>query len=137
MVPSWGLILSNSNRNYDVSSLTNVNTRNWPITEWIHCDELLFTTNCQSSSTNLPIFYNTITDCDWSWQAKYKCITNSWNYWKAKTANISAKNYTLLNVSIAAFIQFINSKLWEFLCIVILFVSAKFWAYLKYAQKFD
>ena len=44
LAQSWGLILSNSKWNYDVSRQTNKSTRNWPITEWIQCDELLFTT---------------------------------------------------------------------------------------------
>ena len=66
LVQSLGLILSNSNWNYDVSSQANESPRNWPITEWIHCDELLFTTTCQSSSTGWPTFISlTMTNCDW------------------------------------------------------------------------
>ena len=57
LVQSWRLILSNSNWNCDVSRSTNESTRNWPITEWIHCDELLYNSSCQSS-TDWPNFFS-------------------------------------------------------------------------------
>ena len=44
---------------------TNESACNWPMTEWIHCDELLFTTTCHSvinMQTYFP-FTTTMTDC--------------------------------------------------------------------------
>ena len=35
---------------------TNESTHNWAITERINCDDLLFTTTCQSPSTDRPFF---------------------------------------------------------------------------------
>ena len=79
LVPSWVLILSNSNRNYDVRSHNQWSARNWPIAEWMHWDELLLTTTCQSSSTGRPIFLSQL-----QWQtvtgqskAKYKLHNKS------------------------------------------------------------
>ena len=51
-------------------------------------------------------------------------------------ANLIAKNYTLLDVNILASTQFINLKLWEFICIALLYLHTKFWANLKHDQKF-
>ena len=74
MVQSWGLILSNSNWKRNVFRPANQSTRNWPITEWIHCDEPLFNTTCQSASTSWPNLFSQL-----QWQtatgqskAKYK-----------------------------------------------------------------
>ena len=79
-VQCWGLILSNSNWNYDVSSITNESMRSWPTTEWIHSDELLFTTTCQSSSTNWPISFSPLQWQIVTGQSNAKntnCITSS------------------------------------------------------------
>ena len=74
LTQSWGLILSNSNWKYNVSSPTNESARNRPITESIYYEELLFNTIYQSLSTNWHISFTQL-----QWQtvsgqsrAKYK-----------------------------------------------------------------
>ena len=117
---SWGLILSYSDWNYDASSSTNESTRNLPITEWIHCDELLFTTTCPSI-TDWPFFHNYNDRLELvNQKPSTNYITSSYNVWNVEIANLPVKNYTFFNVNITASTQFMNLKLWEFLCVVLL-----------------
>ena len=63
-------------------------------------------------------------------------IISTYNVCNIEIANLPAKNYTSLNVNISASTQFMNLRLSEFVVIVLVYASAKFWANRKFDQKF-
>ena len=60
------------------------------------------------------------------WLAKQTTSLAKQNAWNVEIANRPAKDYTFLNVYVSASIQFIDFQLWEVVCIVLLYVHAKF-----------
>ena len=81
---------------------------------------------------HLPIIINKQTYFPRLWLANQKPNTNQnisqLNVWNVEIANLLSKKYTLLDVNILASTQFMDLKLWEFICIVLLYFHAKFWA---------
>ena len=125
---SWGLILSSSIWNCNVIRSTNESTCNWPITEWIHCDELLFNTTYQSSSTNWP---NLFSRSQWQTatgqsKAKYKLHHQYVECLQYRNSKSSRQKLHFLNVNISASTQFINLRLWGFIVIILIYTQAKF-----------
>ena len=129
-----------SNWNYDVSIQTNESTHNWPITEWIYwlmnyC--LLPPVNHHQLADLFPFHnYNDRLRLT-NQKPNTNYIASQQNVWNVEIANLPTQNPILLIVNISASTQFMNLKLCEFICIVILYVHAKYWANLRYSQKFD
>ena len=74
------------------------------------------------------------------WLASQKANTNYITSQPVKCSecknNKSIRLKLLLNVNLSASTQFMNMKLREFVCIVLLYLHANFWATLKSGQKF-
>ena len=91
LAQSWELILSNSNWRYNVISPTNESTHNWPITEWIHCDELLFKTIYQCYQlTDIFSFhnYNDRLELEWAWKITVEPSSSFYDKVRASRAEL-------------------------------------------------
>ena len=62
-------------------------------------------------------------------------IISQQNVWNVEITNLTANNYTHLDINILVSTQFMDLKPWEFICIVLFYLHPKFWGNLKYSQK--